>query len=88
MPLAAMPLAAMPRPAFLQEARASASPSPPALVTRRRKRIVIRRTGSSVAKRRLEVEEEGHTMESASKRARVEEVVELMAGLEVEVPAA
>ena len=52
---------------------------------------MIRRTGSSAAKRRLELEEgEGHTVESASKRARlvVEEVAELLAGLGVEVLAA
>ena len=88
-----MPLAAMPRPTFLQEscqqAGAIKPPSPPALATKSRRKIVIRRTGSSVAKRRLEVEEEEeHTVESASKRARVEEVVELLAGLEVEVLAA
>ena len=87
-----MPLVAMPRPTFLQgscQEATTEAPSPPTLATKRRRKVVIRRTSSSVARRRLEVEEEEeHLVQSASKRARVEEVVELLACLEVEVPAA
>ena len=90
-----MPLVVMPKPTFIvKEASSTSSPSsspssPPALATKRR-RVVIRRSGFCVAKRRLELEEgEGHPVEPARKRARVvEEVAELLADLGVEVPAA